>query len=71
MRHVTALRRARFEAGLTQAALARRAQIARQVLSDLEHGRREPRLTVARALAKVLGVTPEDLFPDTDNGAAA
>jgi transcriptional regulator with XRE-family HTH domain len=56
------LKALRTEAGLTQAGLARKAGLSKQIICDLERGRRlgqnEPTLA---ALADALGVTVWDL----------
>lgn len=54
---------ARGRAGLTQAELAKRADVPQSVVSDLENGKTiYPRLDTAMALAKVLGCTIDELF---------
>jgi predicted transcriptional regulator len=57
-----ALRTYRRRLGLSQQALADRAEISRSYISELEAGRKAPRRPVARALAAALGVCREDLF---------
>jgi transcriptional regulator with XRE-family HTH domain len=60
---MTAIRRHRLRAGLTQSALAARAQISMGWLATVE---REPEFLsppVAMRLASALGCTPADLFP--------
>ena len=50
------LKRLREEAGLSQAALAKRAQITREYVNKLEAGRYDPTVGVLQRLAKALGV---------------
>jgi len=50
------LRHARQAAGLTQAALATRAKLARPYVTQLETGVREPSIVTVVNLAKALGV---------------
>ena len=49
------LRRARTNAGLSQAALARRAGVAQSVISTYEAGRREPSVPTLRRLVEATG----------------
>jgi transcriptional regulator with XRE-family HTH domain len=56
------IRRAREEAGLTQAALAERAAVSRQQVAALEAGRHVPGVDAALRLAAALGRSVEDLF---------
>lgn len=56
------LREAREGAGLTQAELAARAGVSRQLVGAVESGRHRPRVDAALALAAVLGVDVEHLF---------
>lgn len=56
------LREAREGAGLTQAELAARAGVSRQLVGAVEVGRHLPRVDAALALAAVLGVDVESLF---------
>ena len=56
------LREARRAAGLTQKALAERAGTTILTVKRLEHGRHEPLVGTALALARVLDTTVEALF---------
>ena len=56
----------RFAAGLTQKQLADRAQVTRETVVALEHGRHSPRRLTADALSAALGVPAEELFPAAD-----
>jgi transcriptional regulator with XRE-family HTH domain len=58
------LQRLRAEAGLTQAQLATRAEVATSSLQNWEIERREPGFRALFRLAKVLGV-PAELLADT------
>lgn len=55
------LRRLRRERGLTMRALARLAGLPDRALENYEHGRRQPTLPVARALAAALKVSLDEL----------
>ncbi len=57
-----AVRRLRGEARLTQAELAERAGVSRQLVGAVEAGRHLPRVDAAVALAGALGVAVESLF---------
>jgi len=59
------LRELRQKCGLSQTQLAIRAQLPNQALSDFELGKRVPWPKARRALARALGVTEKDLFPNT------
>jgi putative molybdopterin biosynthesis protein len=54
----------REERGLTQQALAERAGLTRQQVGAMESRRHIPSVTAALAVARVLGVSVEDLFGD-------
>jgi DNA-binding XRE family transcriptional regulator len=56
------LRRYREEAGLSQEALARRVDVSRQTIANIEGGVSEPKVLLALALAVALGVLVTDLF---------
>jgi putative molybdopterin biosynthesis protein len=62
------LRSARIERGLTQAELARQADISRQALSAIEAGIYQPTVGVALRLSRALGMTVEQLFGDDFGG---
>lgn len=53
----------RVAAGLKQIDLARSAGVCRQTVSRLERGHHRPEGSTAAALAAVLGVEVEELFP--------
>jgi transcriptional regulator with XRE-family HTH domain len=64
------LRRFRLDLGLTQFVVAKRAGLSASRLSLLERGHDEPTDTEKSVLARVLGTTPDQLFPaptPTDN----
>ena len=50
--------------GVSQYGLARRASLSRGFISDIELGRRQPRMLAARSIAEALGVTVADLLRD-------
>jgi DNA-binding XRE family transcriptional regulator len=56
------LRERRLECGLTQAALAARACVSRQLVAAVEAGQNAPAVDAALGLARALGTTVEDLF---------
>lgn len=56
------LRHLRAERGLTQEQLADRAGLAREYLSKVESGHRNPSLDIIARLAQALEVSLEDLF---------
>lgn len=56
------LRRRRQEAGLTQAELAERAGVSRQLVAAVEAGQNAPAVDAALGLARALSSTVEDLF---------
>ncbi|GAA1975829.1 hypothetical protein GCM10009718_09960 [Isoptericola halotolerans] len=58
------IRHARTSRGLTLDGLGRSVDCAPSLLSLIENGRREPRLSLLRALAEALGVTLADLLAD-------
>ncbi len=65
------LRQAREQAGLTQAELAERAGVSRQLVGGVEAGRHVPSVDAAIGLARALGVSVEDLFAPPEGAAAA
>lgn len=56
------IRHARTAKGMTLAALAARINRASSYLSQIENGRREPKLSVLTSIAEALGVTVSDLM---------
>ncbi len=58
------LRTRRLELGLTQAQVAARAGVSRQLVAAVEAGRNAPAVDAALGLARVLGTTVEALFAD-------
>jgi DNA-binding XRE family transcriptional regulator len=60
-----ALRKRRVECGLTQAELAARAGVSRQLVAAVEAGHNTPAVDAALRLARALATTVEDLFADT------
>ncbi len=56
------LERFRAQKGLTQQELADLAGVSRQTIISLERGRYNPSITLAFRLARLFGVTVEDLF---------
>lgn len=66
------VRHARQQAGLTLADLATRVERAPSLLSQIENGRREPRLALLAHVARELGVTVADLMrPEAPSRRAA
>ncbi len=60
----TALLESRRKAKLTQSQLARIVGLTRASYSNLEHGRKNPSVTVALRIARVLDKPAEKLFAD-------
>lgn len=65
------MRRLRDRLGLTQAALAEKADVHAQFISQLEREQRSPRIETLDALAEALGVTPWDLLREGAGHAPA
>ena len=63
---VTKLREYREKAGLKQADLAEKVGARRETIVHLEKGKYNPSLKLAMDIAKVFGVTVEELFTFTD-----
>lgn len=58
----SAVKEYREKAGLSQEALARKVDVSRQTIVNIERGNNEPRVLLALALAAVLGAAVSDLF---------
>lgn len=58
----SAVREHRERIGLSQEALARKVDVSRQTIVNIERGSSEPRVLLALALAAVLGVAVSELF---------
>ncbi|ARC37538.1 transcriptional regulator [Paracoccus yeei] len=57
----------RQQRGWSQADLARQLQVSRQTVNALERGRYDPSLPLAFAIARLFGLTVEQVFqPDPD-----
>ena len=52
----------RKELGLSQEELARRCGVTRQTINAIENNKYDPTLALAFALARVLGLTVDELF---------
>lgn len=63
---VTKIREYREKTGMKQAELAELVNARRETIVHLENGRYNPSLKLAMDIAKVFGVTVEDLFEFTD-----
>lgn len=57
----------RYERGLTQQMLAKKAGLQRTYLAEVERGKRNATLKTIVQLARALGVTPADLVKDCDD----
>ena len=57
----------REERGLTQRALAERANLSPSMLNEIERGKRSPSLATARAIATALRLGLDDLFGNDDS----
>ena len=60
------IRKAREELGITQQTLADKLYVTRQAVSRWENGSRYPDLLTAKALAKSLDTSLDDLLADDD-----
>jgi transcriptional regulator with XRE-family HTH domain len=58
------LKRYREAAGLTQVAFAKALRTPLRTVQGWEQGRREPSLDMLRPIARVLGVSVDDLLPE-------
>jgi DNA-binding XRE family transcriptional regulator len=63
-RGMTPLRQVRLLSGMRQSDVAAAAGVARQTVSLLEAGSRNPHLSTAAAISRVLGTTIEAIFPE-------
>ena len=61
---VMGVKRRRLESGLTQAELAERAGVSRQLVAAVEAGRHAPAVDAALGLARALGTSVEELFTE-------
>jgi len=71
MQHRRSLRTRRLDQGLTQAELAARAGVSRQLVAAVEAGRNAPAVDAALGLARALGTSVETLFGDAPPRDAA
>jgi transcriptional regulator with XRE-family HTH domain len=67
----SSLRERRLECGLTQAELAARAGVSRQLVAAVEAGHNTPAVDAALGLAGALATSVEELFADRPSGVAA
>lgn len=58
--------KARYSQGMTATELAKRSGVSKQLISGIEHGRRAGSVETQKAIADALGVTPADLWTDTE-----
>lgn len=58
------LRVLRAESGWSQADLAERLEVSRQTVNAIETGKYDPSLPLAFRIARVFGLTIEDIFED-------
>ena len=65
--YLESLKEIRRRHGLSQIDLSRRSGVAQNTISDIETGRREPRPSTLRKLAKSLGVEVADFYPETSH----
>ena len=66
---VTKIKEYREKAGMKQAELAERVNARRETIVHLENGRYNPSLKLAMDIARVFGVTVEELFAFTEEEA--
>ena len=62
------LKEHRERVGISQRELARLSGVSQGYISDLEAGKKDPRLTQAAKLARALGVLVDDLLESDDIG---
>mgnify|MGYP001067076308 CR=1 FL=1 len=67
MGHSRALKRARLEKGMTQAALAAAVGVSRQTINAIEQGDYNPTIRLCRAVCRVLGNSLDELFGEEDD----
>ncbi len=67
MGHSSALKRARLEKGMTQAALAAAVGVSRQTINAIEQGDYNPTIRLCRAVCRVLGNSLDELFGEEDD----
>jgi putative transcriptional regulator len=58
----------RNERGWTQQELGDRVEVSRQTIISLESGRYNPSILLAFKIARLFGVTIEDIFLDSEEG---
>lgn len=56
--------RARYNQGLTATELAKRSGLSKQLISQIEHGRRAGSVESQKAIADALGLDPADLWAE-------
>lgn len=64
---ITKIKEYRENAGMKQSDLAERVNARRETIVHLENGKYNPSLKLAMDIAKVFGVTVEELFEFTDS----
>jgi transcriptional regulator with XRE-family HTH domain len=69
--YLEALKDIRRRHGLSQEDLSSRSGVAQNTISDIETGRRDPRPSTLRKLAKSLGVEVADFYPETSRPKAS
>ncbi|KFZ32351.1 anaerobic benzoate catabolism transcriptional regulator [Anoxybacillus sp. BCO1] len=67
------LKSLRLQRNMTQIDLAKKAQVAQSVISDVENGKRKHGVSVIylQRIAQALGVSVEELLKDDDNATHA
>lgn len=60
--------KARYALGYTGSELARRSGVSKQLINEIEHGRRPGSPETQKAIADALGVTPADLWLEAKAG---
>jgi len=61
------LKSLRAEQGWSQAALGDKLEVSRQTINAIETGKYDPSLPLAFKLARIFGLTIEDIFDDGEN----
>ena len=58
------LKHFRIKSKLTQEELAKKVEITRPYLTEIENGKRNPTIKIAKKIADILGVTVDKIFFD-------
>lgn len=67
MKEMKDLRKARVEAGMSQAELAREVRVSQNSISRIERGTRRPKVETAKKIAHVLNFDWTDFYKEEDD----